>query len=118
MNTGQFNDLVQNEQRIDNAMQIASEIEVHKNSILGSLSMQEDILKRVRLRTLQMFNSLGMSESILTLIERRSRADMIIFCCLVVFTLLLIYALCQYKWGSAPSPLADTDFDDSLTSEK
>jgi len=51
-----------------------------------------------------MFNSLGMSESILMLIERRSRADMIIFCCLVVVTLGLIYGLCQYKWGS---PLED-----------
>ena len=74
--------------------------------------MQEDTLKRVRLRTLQMFNSLGMSESILTLIERRSRADMIIFCCLVVFTLLLIYALCQYKFGDSSSigdSLGDND---------
>ena len=71
--------------------------------------MQEDTLKRVRLRTLQMFNSLGMSESILTLIERRSRADMIIFCCLVVFTLLLIYALCQYKFGDSASLGADND---------
>ena len=47
-----------------------------------------------------MFNSLGMSESILMLIERRSKADMIIFCCLVVFTIVLIYGLCQYKWAS------------------
>ena len=58
-----------------------------------------------------MFHSLGMSESILMLIERRSRADMIIFCCLVFFTLLLIYGLCQYKWGGTvqevPMPFAD-----------
>ena len=56
-------------------------------------------MKRVKLRTLQMFNSLGMSESILLLIQRRSRGDLIIFCCLAVFTLLVIYGLCQYKWA-------------------
>ena len=47
-------------------------------------------------RTLQMINSLGMSESILLLIERRSRADCLIFmglCCLV---LILIYVLLVY----------------------
>ena len=79
---------------MDKSQGLADEIEKHKDSILNSLSLQEETLKRVRLRTLQMFNSLGMSESILTLIERRSRADMIIFCCLVLFTLALIYGLC------------------------
>ena len=89
---------------MDRSLGIADEIEKHKTNILNSLAMQEETLKRVKLRTLQMFHSLGMSESILMLIERRSRADMIIFCCLVVFTLLLIYGLCSYKWGS---PAAD-----------
>mmetsp|Transcript_1297 Transcript_1297/g.1753 ORF Transcript_1297/g.1753 Transcript_1297/m.1753 type:complete len:99 (+) Transcript_1297:448-744(+) len=88
---------------MDRSLGIAEEIEKHKTSILSSLQLQEETLKRVKLRMLQMFHSLGMSESILMLIERRSRADLIIFFCLVVFTLLLMFALCQYKWGeSAP----------------
>lgn len=89
-------------------MGLADEIEKHKTGILTSLTVQGETLKRVKLRTLQMFNSLGMSENILILIERRSRADMIIFCLLVVFTLLLIYGLCLYKWGQ-PEEIVDVD---------
>jgi len=48
------------------------------------------------MRTLQMLHSLGMSESILLLIERRGRADLLIFVCLAIFTLLFIYALIYY----------------------
>lgn len=90
---------------MDRSQGLADEIEKYKTSILTSLSVQEETLKRVKLRTLQMFHSLGMSESILMLIERRSRADMIIFCCLVVFTLLLIYGLCSYKWGGSSAEI-------------
>lgn len=85
---------------MNRSLGIVDEIEKYKTSILTSLSVQEETLKRVKLRTLQMFHSLGMSENILMLIERRSRADLIIFCCLVVFTLLLIYGLWTYKWGA------------------
>lgn len=40
-----------------------------------------------------MLNTIGMSESILKLIERRTKTDMLIFCGLVVLTLVLIYVL-------------------------
>ena len=43
-----------------------------------------------------MFNSLGTSDSIVTLIERRSRGDIIIFFALCIFTLVLIYVLVVY----------------------
>ena len=43
-----------------------------------------------------MINSLGMSESILLLIERRSRADCLIFLALCCVVLLLIYVLIFY----------------------
>ena len=43
-----------------------------------------------------MFNSLGMSESILLLIERRSRADLFIFVALAILTLVFIYVLLYY----------------------
>ena len=43
-----------------------------------------------------MLNTIGMSEGILKLIEKRSRTDMVIFAVLVFLTLLLIYVLIAY----------------------
>ena len=43
-----------------------------------------------------MLNTIGMSESILKLIEKRTKADLLIFCCLAAFTVLLIYVLFSY----------------------
>jgi hypothetical protein len=43
-----------------------------------------------------MLNTLGMSESILKLIEKRSRTDLIIFCVMAVLTLLLIMILIYF----------------------
>lgn len=57
---------------------------------------QQEILKKVKLRAFQMLNTIGMSESILKLIERRSKTDMIIFCGLALFTILLILVLFYY----------------------
>jgi hypothetical protein len=43
-----------------------------------------------------MLNTLGMSESILKLIEKRSRTDLIIFCVMAVLTLVLIIILIYF----------------------
>jgi len=43
-----------------------------------------------------MFNSLGMSERLLLLVERRSRADMFIFVALAILTLVFLYVLYYY----------------------
>lgn len=43
-----------------------------------------------------MLNTIGMSESIMKLIERRNKTDMLIFFGLAVFTLALIYCLIVY----------------------
>ena len=43
-----------------------------------------------------MLNSLGMSDNILTLIERRSKTDLLIFFGLCLLTLLFIYVLYAY----------------------
>lgn len=61
-----------------------------------SLDSQRDRLTQVKSKNAQMFNSLGMSDSIVTLIERRSKGDIIIFIVLCIFTLLLIYVLITY----------------------
>ena len=52
-----------------------------------------------------MLNTIGMSESILKLIEKRSRTDMFIFCGLAVTTIIMIlvlfYYVKPYLFGSA-----------------
>jgi hypothetical protein len=52
---------------------------------------------------MQMFSSLGMSESILLLIERRSRADMFIFVALAVLTLVFLFVIYYYVKPSIAS---------------
>ena len=72
---------------------LADSIKRDGNTILSSLMIQEETLKRVKVRSLQMLQQMGMSDSILLLIERRGRFDLIIFGALAVFTLLFIYLL-------------------------
>ena len=51
-----------------------------------------------------MLNTIGMSESILKLIEKRGKADCFIFLGLAILTLIIIYALVFYVrpmlWGN------------------
>jgi hypothetical protein len=74
----------------------ANEIERYGEDIISGLSTQEDILKKVRTRTIQMLTTIGMSESILKLVEKRSKTDLLIFCGLVLLTVVLIYVLINY----------------------
>ncbi|TNV81397.1 hypothetical protein FGO68_gene7703 [Halteria grandinella] len=71
----------------------AAEIEKYGEDIIGNLFSQNQTLKNVRTRTMQMLNTIGMSESILKLMERRSKTDMLIFIGLAILTLVLIYFL-------------------------
>jgi hypothetical protein len=59
-----------------------------------------------------MLNTLGMSESILKLIEKRSRTDLIIFCVMAVLTLVLIIILIYFvkPWlsgGASTAPASE-----------
>lgn len=45
------------------------------------------------MRTFQMLNSIGMSESIMKLIEKRNKADLLIFLAMIVLSLIMIYVL-------------------------
>ena len=64
--------------------------------MLEQLDKQKDMLKRVKSRTMQMFDALGMSDSIVTLIDRRSKGDIAIFVFLCILTLAVIYGLLYY----------------------
>ena len=78
------------------AQRYANEIERYGEDIISGLSTQEEILKKVRTRTIQMLTTIGMSESILKLVEKRSKTDLLIFCGLVLLTVVLIYVLINY----------------------
>ena len=53
-------------------------------------------MKGVKNKTLTMLNQLGMSDDILTLIERRSKQDLMIFFAMGILTLVFIYVLFYY----------------------
>ena len=69
---------------------------MHGRDIVTNLYSQSEILKKVKQRTMQMLNTIGMSESILKLIDKRTKADVFIFIALVIITLLIIYVLYYY----------------------
>lgn len=58
--------------------------------------MQNQTLKKVKLRTMQMLNTIGISESILKMIEKRTKADFLIFIGMAILTLVVIYVLFTY----------------------
>ena len=53
-------------------------------------------MRGVKDKTVQMLSQLGMSDNILTLIERRTKTDLAIFIGLCIFTLLFMYVLYVY----------------------
>jgi len=84
---------MQNNESLLRSNSVADEIRREGLGILNSLQIQEDALKRVKVRSLAMLAQLGMSDSILLLIERRGRADLLIFGALAVTILILMYVL-------------------------
>lgn len=69
---------------------------MHGRDIVTNLYSQSEVLKKVKQRTMQMLNTIGMSESILKLIDKRTKADVFIFIALAIITLLIIYVLYYY----------------------
>ena len=63
---------------------------------MGLFARQKEILTKTKARTETMLNTIGMSENILKLIERRTKGDMLIFCLLAAGILLIMYVL--YFW--------------------
>jgi hypothetical protein len=53
-----------------------------------------------------MLNTIGMSESVLKIMEKRGKADILIFFGMAILTLVLIYILYSYVrpwfWGTYP----------------
>jgi predicted membrane channel-forming protein YqfA (hemolysin III family) len=53
-------------------------------------------LRKVKNRTQQMLNTIGVSEGILKMIEKRSKTDMVLFVVMAIITLIVIYLLVAY----------------------
>ena len=81
---------------LNTAQRIAAEISQDGGGILTSLDVQQATLKGVKDKTKEMARQLGLSDSILTLIERRGKSDLLIFLALAVALLVFIYMLAYY----------------------
>eukprot|EP00347_Sterkiella_histriomuscorum_P003742 403363121 len=105
----------QNEhESLDRSQNYAHEIEKQGQSIVEGLQKQSEILKKVKLRALQMLNTIGMSESIMKLIEKRNRTDILLFFGLAILTLIIIVVLFFYVkpmlFGAATPDETNVDY--------
>lgn len=96
MERRRFNQLTKEHDSLDKSHNYASEIEKHGDNIINSLFTQGQTLKKVKNRTMQMLSTIGISEGILKMIEKRSKTDMVIFFVMAFLTILLIYLLVAY----------------------
>ena len=82
--------------KLDESLAITEEIKSQGKGIMGQLQNQREILIKSRNRTVDMLKAIGMSESIIKLIEKRTKGDWLIFLGLAVGTLVLMYVLIYY----------------------
>mmetsp|Transcript_6981 Transcript_6981/g.6161 ORF Transcript_6981/g.6161 Transcript_6981/m.6161 type:complete len:181 (+) Transcript_6981:114-656(+) len=78
------------------SIEYTGNIQDQGTSILESLNAQGEVLKKVKLRTFQFLNVLGVSGSIMRLIERRGREDNLIVFGLCFLTLIILYIAYYY----------------------
>ena len=83
-------------ENIKASLEYTESIRNQGESILENLSSQTEVLKKVKLRTFQFLNVLGVSGSIMRLIERRGREDNLIVIALCLVTLLVMYLTYYY----------------------
>ena len=68
----------------------------HSSSILTNLRDQRMTLKGVHRKILDISNSLGLTNTVMRLIEKRSFQDKIVFCVGVVVTCVVMYLVWKY----------------------
>lgn len=89
-------ELKRQSENIKASLEYTEDIQDKGRGILESLSSQGEVLKKVKLRTFQFLNVLGVSGSIMRLIERRGREDNLIVLALCVLTLVMMYVSYYY----------------------
>ena len=81
-------ELKRQSENIKASLEYSTNIQDQGRSILESLDSQTEVLKKVKMRTFQFLNVLGVSGSIMRLIERRGREDNLIVVGLCFLTLI------------------------------
>lgn len=89
-------ELKRQSENIKASLEYTDDIQDKGRSILESLSSQGEVLKKVKLRTFQFLNVLGVSGTIMRLIERRERQDNLIVLALCILTLVMMYVSYYY----------------------
>ncbi|CAI2380204.1 unnamed protein product [Moneuplotes crassus] len=89
-------ELKKQSENIKASLEYSDNIQNQGNSILESLNAQGEVLKKVKLRTFQFLNVLGVSGSIMRLIDRRGREDNLIVIGLCFLTLIMMYIAYYY----------------------
>ena len=89
-------ELKRQSENIRASLEYSDNIQTQGKSILESLNVQGEMLKKVKRRTFEFLNVLGVSGSIMRLIERRGREDNLIVIGLCVLTLIIMYIAFYY----------------------
>uniref|UniRef100_K3WT39 t-SNARE coiled-coil homology domain-containing protein n=1 Tax=Globisporangium ultimum (strain ATCC 200006 / CBS 805.95 / DAOM BR144) TaxID=431595 RepID=K3WT39_GLOUD len=82
---------------LQKSSQMVSDLTNLSQSILGELGDQRNRMKNVRTKLLDMANRLGLSSSLLRIIERRDTVDFWIVIAGMIFTLLFLYGCYAYS---------------------
>ncbi|KAL7679308.1 putative GOSR2/Membrin/Bos1 [Plasmopara halstedii] len=86
----------QESESLQRSSQMVSDLTNLSQSILGDLSEQRNRMKNVRTKLLDIANRLGLSSSLLRVIERRDTVDFWIVIGGMVFTLVFLYVCYSY----------------------
>ncbi|GLE03878.1 hypothetical protein PINS_up012789 [Pythium insidiosum] len=86
----------QESESLQRSSQMVSDLTSLSQSILGDLSTQRSAMKSVRTKVLDIANRLGLSSSLLRVIERRDTVDFWIVVAGMILTLLFLYACISY----------------------
>lgn len=68
----------------------------HGHSVLGNLRDQREMLKRTRTRMLNFLNTLGLSNSVMNLIERRAYQDKFVLYGGMLVTISVMFLVYMY----------------------
>ena len=89
-------ELQRQSENIKASIDYTNDIKDQGTSIIENLTSQTEVLKKVKLRTFQFLNVLGVSGSVMRLIERRGREDNLIVIGLFIFALFMMYMAFYY----------------------
>ncbi|XP_065886864.1 Golgi SNAP receptor complex member 2-like [Dysidea avara] len=87
---------IQYHDRLQSANSAMDDLLGSASSIIGSITKQGGILKGAHRRMLDVMNTLGLSNTVMRLIEKRSAQDRVVFFGGVIVTLIVMYIVIRY----------------------